>query len=73
MYQPYLQDIKESAYNVLVRPVLEYGRSVWDHLNMSLQDELEKVQKGAARFITGNYTFETGSMTFELKQLSGNP
>ena len=30
---------------------------------MLLQDELEKVQKGAATLVTGNYTYETGSMT----------
>ena len=34
-----------------------------------LQDELEKVQKRAAKFMTGNYTYETGSMTGILEQL----
>ena len=29
----------------------------------------EKVQKMAARFVTGNYIYETGSMTGILKQL----
>ena len=29
----------------------------------TLQDEFEKVQNRAARFVTGNYNFETGSMT----------
>ena len=28
-----------------------------------LQEELESVQKRAARFVTGNYSYETGSMT----------
>ena len=28
-----------------------------------LQEELESVQKRAARFLTGNYNYETGSMT----------
>ena len=28
-----------------------------------LQEELESVQKRAARFVTGNYNYETGSMT----------
>ena len=55
-------DVKESAYKGLVRPILEYGSSVWD--------PLEKVQKRAARFVTGNYVdYETGSMTGILKQL----
>ena len=30
---------------------------------MVLQEELESVQKRAARFVTGNYKYETGSMT----------
>ena len=36
---------------------------------MLLQEELEKVQKRAARFVTGNYMYETGSMTGILEQL----
>ena len=34
-----------------------------------LQEELEKVQNRAARFVTRNYTFEEGSMTGILEQL----
>ena len=49
--------------------VLEYGSSVWDHSGILLQEELEKVQKRAARFVTGNYIYETGSMTGILEQL----
>ena len=63
------QDVKESAYKGLVRPVLEYGSSVWDPSSILLQEELEKVQKRAARFVTGNYIYETGSMTGILEQL----
>ena len=33
------------------------------------QEELESVQKRAARFVTGNYNYETGSMTGILVQL----
>ena len=43
------QDVKESAYKGLVRPVLEYSSSVWDPSGILLQEELEKVQKRAAR------------------------
>ena len=32
-------------------------------------DDLEKVQKRAARFVTRNYTYEKGSMTDILKKL----
>ena len=64
-------DVNESAYKGLVRPILEYGSSVWDPQSILLQDELEKVQKRAARFVmSGNYVdYETGSMTGILKQL----
>ena len=34
-----------------------------------LQEELEKVQNRVARFVTGNYVFETGNMTGILGQL----
>ena len=63
------RDVKESAYKGLVRPVLEYGSSVFDPKSILFQDELEKVQKRAARFVTGNYTYETGSMTGSLEHL----
>ena len=63
------QDVKESAYKRLVHPVLEYGSSVWDPSGILLQEELEKVQKRAARFVTGNYIYETGRMTGILEQL----
>ena len=61
--------VKESAYKGLVCPVLEYGSSVWDPSSILLQEELEKVQKRAARFVTGNYIYETGRMTGILEQL----
>ena len=62
------QEVKEAAYKGLVRPVLEYSGSVWDY-GVGLQNELEKVQNRAARFVTGNYNFETGSMTGILEHL----
>ena len=34
-----------------------------------LQEELESVQKRAARFVTGNYNYETGNMIGILGQL----
>ena len=58
--------VKEAAYK---GPVLEYGSSVLDPHTQCLHEELEKVQNRAARFVTGNYVFETGSMTDILGQL----
>ena len=54
-------DVKEAANKGLVWPVLEYGSSVWDPHTHGLQEELEKVQNGAARFVTGNYFFKPGA------------
>ena len=63
------QEVKEAAYKGQVRPVLDYGSSVWDPPGVVLQEELESVQKRAARFVTGNYNYETGRMTGILGQL----
>ena len=62
------QEVK-AAYKGLVRPVLDYGSSVWDPPGVVLQEELESVQKRAARFVTGNYNYETGSLTGIFGQL----
>ena len=63
--------MKEEAFKGMVRPILEYGGSVWDPYTDKLQEELEKVQNRAARFVTRNYVhvYETGSMTGILGQL----
>ena len=47
--------MKEAAYEGMVRPILEYGSSVWDPYTDKLQVELEKVQNRPARFVTRNY------------------
>ena len=62
-------EVKEAAYKGLVHPVLDYGSSIWDPPGEVLQEELESVQKRAARFVTGNYNYESGSMTGILGQL----
>ena len=63
------RDVKEMAYKRLVRPIQEYASPVWGSIGNTLQNELENVQKRAARFVTGNYNFETGSMAKVLEQL----
>ena len=69
------QEVKEAAYKGLVRLVLDYGSSVWDpptptpQPGVVLQEKLGSVQKHAARFVTGNHNYETGSMTCILGQL----
>ena len=61
--------MKEAAYKGMVRPMLEYGSSIWDPHPDKLQEELEKVQNRVARFVTRNYVYETGSLTGILGQL----
>ena len=63
------QKVKEAAYKGMVRPILEYESSVSDPRTNKLQEELEKVQNRAERFVTRNYVYETGSMTGILGQL----
>jgi myo-inositol-hexaphosphate 3-phosphohydrolase len=43
------------AYETIVRPTLKYAASIWDPYNTGQINQLEKVQRRAARFTTKNY------------------
>ena len=47
--------IKKQCYETYVRPILEYASSVWDPFYNTEINELEKVQRRAARFVHKNY------------------
>ena len=61
--------MKEAACKRLVLPNLEYGGSVWILIVNGLNGKLENVQKRAARFMTNNYSRETGNMTGIFEEL----
>jgi len=47
--------VKAQAYKSLVRPVLEYSQAVWDPYTASDTQQLESVQRRAARFTMNRY------------------
>ena len=49
------QKVRETAYNTLVRPQLEYSAPVWDPSSKDKRLQLEKIQRRAARWTTSNY------------------
>jgi len=63
-------DLKKPAYISLVRSILDYGAIVWDPYSSTDREKLEKVQRRAARFITGDYKSRSpGCVTSMLKTL----
>lgn len=61
--------IKEQCYVTLVRPIMEYASVIWDPVTQSNINQLEMVQRRAARFVTGDYK-TTSSVTSMLSQLN---
>ena len=68
------ESCRKTAYLSLVRPVLEYGATVWSpHLKSDIE-QLERVQRQSARFISGDYASRTpGSVTKMLDNLKLPP
>ena len=43
----------ETIYIAFIRPLLEYGDSIWDNCTKAEKNELEKIQNEATRIATG--------------------
>ena len=65
--------IKEQCYTTLVRPILEYGSAVWDPHHQKAIDKFEQINKRAARYVTGNYSYEPGSSKLNMEKLGWKP
>ena len=61
--------VKEKCYTTLVRPKIEYACAVWDPHHQNHINNIEKVQKRAARFVTNNYKMESGNTKINLDSL----
>jgi hypothetical protein len=62
------QALKEKAYQTIVRPTLEYCSTVWDPHTKTQSETIEKVQRRAARWVTGRY-HNTSSVSNMLQDL----
>ena len=67
------QKVKKHCYNALVKPVLEYGCPVWDPYQQVDINNLERIQKRAGRFCTGNYRQEHGQTKINMQSLDWKP
>ena len=63
--------VKEVAYLSLVRPLLEFCCETWNPHEKGLILELERVQRRAARFVKGDYRFDS-SVSEMIKSLGWN-
>jgi hypothetical protein len=64
-----LKECKKTAYMSLVRSTMEYAAIVWDPYTTVDTNKLERIQRRAARFITGDLSREEGFVAKMLAEL----
>ena len=62
--------VKEQPYKTYVRPTLEYASTVWDPHHTDLSDQVDMVQRCAARFVKADF-HQRHSVTKMLEDLKG--
>ena len=60
--------VKDACYKIMIRPIIEYAAIIWSPYTQSLINNLETVQRKAARFVCNNY-YRYSSIPEMLQQL----
>jgi hypothetical protein len=66
--------LKQHTFTTMARPTLEYASTCWDPHRKDLIEDIEQVQKRAARFVYNNYrSKEPGCVTNMIDTLNWEP
>ena len=67
------ESLLNEMYNSNILPVMEYGCSVWGNWSVSHNNMIYRLQKRAARIVSGNYDFVNVSGDDLLSELKWTP